>query len=129
MDRRDFLAGMLQALLLALFPWLRNERGLVLTEQAAEQAVERYLFVLQPGGVAKGNVFSDWTTLYARLVATGGPKTVVIDDSFAASAPLPPGTYDLGDTTITSIGEGHLQVPAQGEVTFLFEDSRDGNGR
>lgn len=42
LSRRDLLTGMLQALLLALFPWLRTERGALLAEQAAEKAVERF---------------------------------------------------------------------------------------
>ncbi len=100
LSRRDLLTGMLQALLLALFPWLRTERGALL----AEQAVER--FVLQSGGQAAGNVFSDWETLYVRLMATDGPKDVVIDDSFAALVSLPAGTYDLSETTLINLGGG-----------------------
>lgn len=104
LSRRDLLTGMLQALLLALFPWLRTERGALLAEQAAEKAVER--FVLQSGGQAAGNVFSDWETLYVRLMATDGPKDVVIDDSFAALVSLPAGTYDLSETTLINLGGG-----------------------
>lgn len=35
-DRRSFLVLMLQSLLLALFPWLRTEKGLAVAKQAAE---------------------------------------------------------------------------------------------
>ena len=39
MDRRDFLVSMLQAFFLALFPWLRTERGADVLRAAIEQAV------------------------------------------------------------------------------------------
>jgi len=37
MDRRDFLVSMLQALLLALLPWLRTARGVEVAKAVAEQ--------------------------------------------------------------------------------------------
>jgi hypothetical protein len=39
MDRRDFLVTMLRALFLALFPWLRTERGAEVVKAAAEKMV------------------------------------------------------------------------------------------
>lgn len=39
MNRRDFLTLWLQALLLALFPWLRTERGIAVAARAAEAMV------------------------------------------------------------------------------------------
>jgi hypothetical protein len=39
MDRRDFLVSILQALFLALFPWLRTERGADVLRAALDQAV------------------------------------------------------------------------------------------
>ena len=50
MDRRTFLTGILQALLLALFPWLRTERGL----EAAGVAAEHYIFDLFGQELPKG---------------------------------------------------------------------------
>ena len=51
LTRRDLLVGLLQALFLALFPWLRNERGAEVVKVAAEHmvskdavAVERAIF-------------------------------------------------------------------------------------
>lgn len=51
LSRRDLLVGLLQALFLALFPWLRNERGAEIVRTAAEHmvskdavAVERAIF-------------------------------------------------------------------------------------
>jgi hypothetical protein len=38
-DRRDFLVTMMQALLMALFPWLRSERGAQVAAQAAQTMV------------------------------------------------------------------------------------------
>jgi hypothetical protein len=46
----------------------------------------------------------------------------VIDDSFAESAPLPAGTYDLSGTTLVALGEARLQ--ASGEVAFTFEERK-----
>jgi len=39
MDRRDFLVSILQALFLALFPWLRTERGAEVLKAAVEDMV------------------------------------------------------------------------------------------
>ena len=39
LSRRDLLVGLLQALFLALFPWLRNERGAEIVRTAAEHMV------------------------------------------------------------------------------------------
>lgn len=50
LSRRDLLTAMLQALFLALFPWLRTERGL----KVAEKAAERYLFQLDSVDVLDG---------------------------------------------------------------------------
>jgi hypothetical protein len=47
MGRRDFLVAWIQALFLALFPWLRNERGLEVLEKAIEAAVPKTLPVGQ----------------------------------------------------------------------------------
>jgi autotransporter translocation and assembly factor TamB len=38
-DRRDFLVSMLQSLLLALFPWLRTERGRQVLAAGVEELV------------------------------------------------------------------------------------------
>ena len=125
MDRRDFLAGIIQALLLALFPWLRAGRGPELARAAAEEWVAEHVFVLQPGGVAAGNVFTDWATLYAKLSATEGKKKVFIDDTFAASTPVAAGTYDLRDTMLVA-GDagGHLAIGGEGSVDFIIGETQ-----
>ena len=41
LSRRDLLVGLLQALFLALFPWLRNERGAEVVRAAAEHMVSK----------------------------------------------------------------------------------------
>jgi hypothetical protein len=43
-DRRDFLVQMIQALLLALFPWLRTERGQQVAKEGAEQLATDWKF-------------------------------------------------------------------------------------
>jgi hypothetical protein len=120
LSRRDLLTAMIQALFLALFPWLRTARGTLVARQAAQTWVTDNVFVLRPGGVAVGNVFTDWSALYARLTATAGAKAVLTDDSFAASTPLPSGTYDLRDVTL--VGDGRLDVASGSDVTFIFND-------
>jgi hypothetical protein len=41
LSRRDFITVMLTALFLALFPWLRSERGLEAARESAEAAVKK----------------------------------------------------------------------------------------
>lgn len=119
MDRRDFLTLWLQALILALCPWMRTERGAAVARQAAQDWLADNVFVLRPGIPAHGNVFADWPSLYAELSATAGSKTVVIDDGVAGVF-VPAGAYDLTDTTLVSGGDGQLLVPASEEIALSF---------
>ena len=58
-------------------------------------------FVYRPGGVAAGNVYTTWATLYAALSAVAGPKTVAVDNSLAGGpATVPTGLYDLSEVTL-----------------------------
>lgn len=51
--------------------------------------------VFQPGGSNTGNVFADWTQLYAASLSVTRPLTIVFDDRFAACN-IPVGAYDFG---------------------------------
>ena len=51
-------------------------------------------FLFQPGGVAGGNVFTDWPSLYAAVNAVEGLRWVAVDDSIA-NAVVPAGAYNL----------------------------------
>ena len=50
--------------------------------------------VFQPGGVAGGNVFVTWATLYAAFLTTKGPVVIAVDSTIAA-ANVPAGAYDF----------------------------------
>ncbi len=77
-------------------------------DQLATRAAQTFVF--QPGGVASGNVFTSWASLYAALPAasTKGfrpPTTIKIDDSFTSPAVIPVGTgaYNLDGVTFTAV--------------------------
>ncbi len=93
MHRRDFIVLSLQALLLALFPWLRSERGARLAARAAEQLALFYM---------DGVPYSSWTAVYAAAMAKCGPATIEIDDSFGPAI-LPAGEYDLSGVTLAAV--------------------------
>lgn len=50
LSRRDLLASLLQALFLALFPWLRTERGGEVLRAAVEGMVSVDIDTTMPGG-------------------------------------------------------------------------------
>jgi hypothetical protein len=60
-------------------------------------------FVYRPGGVASGNVYTSWSTLYAALSALPGPKWVEVDDSIISPAPIPAGSYNLDQVTLSGL--------------------------
>lgn len=53
-------------------------------------------FVLQPGGSAGGNIFTDWASLYAALNSVNGPRRILFDDSLGVIS-IPAGTYNMQD--------------------------------
>jgi hypothetical protein len=57
-------------------------------------------FVLRPGGVAGGNVYTTMAALYAALSTSAGSKTLQFDDSIVSPIVIPPGTYDFKDTIL-----------------------------
>ena len=62
--------------------------------------------VFQPGGVAAGNVYTTWASLYAMLppVSSKGlraPSTIQIDTTFAAAA-IPAGAYNVTNVTFVA---------------------------
>jgi len=68
-------------------------------------------FVFRPGGVAGGNVYTTWATLYAAFSAVEGPKWVQVDSSLAV-ATVPAGTWDVRD--VNWVGHfGDLGASAQ----------------
>jgi hypothetical protein len=50
MNRRDFITLWIQALLLALFPWLRSERGIEIAGRAADAMAPRVERAIFKGG-------------------------------------------------------------------------------
>lgn len=51
-------------------------------------------FVYRPGGVAVGNIYSNFATLYTAFNAVSGLRIIVFDDSLAPCA-IPVGTYSF----------------------------------
>lgn len=59
-------------------------------------------FIFRPGGVAEGNVYTDFDLLYADLLEVPGHKVIVLDDTGVASVSIPGNVYDLTDCEITN---------------------------
>lgn len=89
--------------------------------------------VYQPGGVARANVYTTWSTLYAALnavapVSTNGfraPTTIQVDDSFVTPAVVPAGAYNLDSVTLNAVasfnynqGGGFLSLSAGVTLSF-----------
>jgi hypothetical protein len=57
-------------------------------------------FVYRPGGVAGGNVYTDWAALMAAKALVQGWKTIQFDGSaiFPANIVIPTGIYDMTET-------------------------------
>lgn len=67
------------------------------------------VFVFRPGGVAAGNVYTDFNDLYTASLLVQGPKILQFDDTFAAiTIPVKatPGAYDFSD--FVAVGPGDL---------------------
>lgn len=117
--RRDFLVAIIQALLLSLFPWLRQSpKGLEVAKVGAENlvaagATTRSVYKMGTFNLSiavKGYEFApeqmkqivstdSWTELMAAVDATPGAKVVEIDDSIGPTI-IPPGTWDLSDVQL-----------------------------
>lgn len=74
-------------------------------------------FILRPGGVAGGNVYTSWPSLYAALTRVAGPKWIEIDDSIVSPAVVPAGAYALDQVRISGKGPASGLELAAG-VTF-----------
>lgn len=66
-----------------------------------------YTFVFQPGGVATGNVYTSFATLYAALPAADAhghrpPWLLSVDDSFVSPAVIPAAAYNFDNGTFSS---------------------------
>lgn len=57
-------------------------------------------FVFRPGGVAGGNVYTDWPTMMLLVGQLTGPKFIEVDSSIA-TATVPAGSWNVNDCTIT----------------------------
>ena len=80
-------------------------------DQLAARSSGAATYVFQPGGTARGNVYTSWATLYAALNAfqpasSNGfraPTTIQVDDSFTSPAVVPAGAYNLDSVQFTSV--------------------------
>jgi hypothetical protein len=77
-------------------------------------------FVFQPGGVAAGNVYTDWATLVAAAALVAGPRWIEFDTSFAACV-IPIGAWDFGsgnDVTFVGSRDGTTPISIDSGATF-----------
>lgn len=60
-------------------------------------------YVFRPGGIASGNVYTDFNLLYTALSAVDGPKTILFDDTITSPVLIPPksggGFYSFRNVT------------------------------
>lgn len=59
-------------------------------------------FIYRPGGVASGNVYTDFNTLYTDLSAAEGYPILILDDEGTGSIAIPDGDFELTGCTITN---------------------------
>lgn len=121
LSRRELLVSMLQALFMALFPWLRGSpRGLEVARAGAENVVRSVYkpgtwnlsigirgYELAPEDFKTFKAFESWPELMAAADATPGPKFVMVDNS-AGPAIIPAGEWDVSDMKFVA-GEIHVQ--------------------
>lgn len=76
------------------------------------------ILVYKPGGVATGNIYTNWATLMTARNAVSGPATIYIDDTITSPAVIPSGGYNLnGNTNIIGI-KGPSAVTHGGSAPF-----------
>jgi len=88
------------------------------------------MLVFRPGGVASGNVYTDWSLLMAALGVIEGPRVVEIDSSLAGPgyATIPSGIHAFGKDTVLRGKFASTLVLADGAVlqdVFDIEGSLD----
>lgn len=62
-------------------------------------------FVYRQGGIAAGNVYTTWASLYAAVNAVSGPKVVQIDDA-SGTPEISAGAFNLTDWVIVGAYDG-----------------------
>lgn len=76
-----------------------NSAGLLSAEDKKKlDSLSANAFILRPGGVEGGIVYTSWTTLYAALAAVDGDVVVQVDSSIAPAS-VPAGVWELGNRT------------------------------
>jgi hypothetical protein len=76
-----------------------------------------YVFVLDPAGVAAGNVYIDWPTLYAAASATAGAKLVQV----RSAATIPAGVYDVEGWILEGSQDSTPTLTIADSATFTDE--------
>jgi hypothetical protein len=61
-------------------------------------------FVFRPGGVACGNVYTDWAVLVGELNSVDGRKMLEFDDSLQSPCRVPAGTWNMRDVVWAGYG-------------------------
>lgn len=94
-----------------LRPRVENLEELVaiLFSQGGESFGRGSAFVFRPGGVAGGNVFTTWPSLYAAYSLVQGQRWVFVDDILAA-AHVPAGAWNIDQTTFVGNFNSETEV-------------------
>lgn len=79
-----------------------STRAIALIDEA-DSITLKTSFVFKPGGVAVGNIYTDFAALYAAMNVPGiGPRTLFFDDTIVSPCVIPAGAYDLTGVLLTS---------------------------
>lgn len=94
--------------------WLTRAR-------AAAAAGVQTTFILRPGGVAGGNVYTSWPALYAAFSKVQGPRWVWIDGSLGEPL-VPAGTWNVDAAIFGAFNgtQGTLNFESGAEFSFQY---------
>lgn len=87
------------------------------TRTALNINADRSSFVYKPGGVASGNTYSSFATLYADLSLTSGSTTIFFDNTITDPIIIPPGSYPNINNNVT-FRSNNINTPLPTEIQF-----------
>ena len=79
-------------------------------------------FIFRPDGTARDNVYTDWASLYADVIAAEGARMIVFDNTVTGGViTIPAGTYNMEDVSwgmggVLNVGKWGLQTDATIQV-------------
>lgn len=84
-------------------------------------------YVFRPGGVAAGNVYTDFNLLYTAMSSVEGPKVIMFDDSVTSPILIPPqsgggGFYSFKNVTAYGLQTGPGSTTLPGPIVRFNND-------